>query len=48
MSAQAESLLRQIQELDAHITRLLGQAQGLQRQMREAKDRRAETEGVAA
>lgn len=42
MSAQAEELLRQVRELDAHISRLLVQAKGLQNQMRETRDRRAE------
>lgn len=47
MSAQAEELLRQIRELDSHISRLLVQAKGLQNHMREARDRRAE-QGMAA
>ena len=46
MSAQAEELLRQIRELDAHISRLLVQAKTLQGHMREARERRAEQQTV--
>lgn len=42
MSAQAERLLQEIRDLDAHISRMLVQARDLQRQMNEARDRRAE------